>query len=53
MHGKVLTAPTVGSDTDSASQSRSIGSDSATITKVKVGFDINYLYVPPTTTHDW
>ena len=41
----------VGSDTDSASQPRSVGSDSPTIGKVRL--EINYVYVPVTTTHDW
>ena len=36
----------------SASHGRSVGTDSATITKVKVCFAINYVCVPATTSHD-
>ena len=38
--------------TDSASRTRSVGTDSATI-KIKVCFTINYVSIPATTTHDF
>ena len=48
-----MSRPSPQQGTDSASQPQLVITDCATITKVKVGFAINYVYVPATTTHDW
>ena len=50
--------PSARQGTDNASQLIllsvvTLGTDSATMTKVKVGFSVNYVYVLATTTHDW